>query len=88
MTKQEHERKYPRASARREVKLTCGTSARVLSINGGGLSIMITQPIAEPYKRASSKSDIVLLGTEDMERLNAAVQESREEVGAVVQAIC
>lgn len=91
MTKQEHGQNYPRASALREIKLTCGTSARVLSLNGGGLSIMITQPRSrneQPFYGAASKSDIVLLGTEDMELLNKAIQEARKEADATTPAIC
>jgi hypothetical protein len=87
MTKQEHERDYPRLSASREIKLTRGSSARVV-VCGGGLSVMLIQPIHKEHKRASSVSDIVLLGTEDMERLNAAIQETRQEANDAVGAVC
>ncbi|MCK5652788.1 MAG: hypothetical protein KAJ42_15465 [Gemmatimonadetes bacterium] len=88
MNKREHEQEYPRASASSEVELTCGSTARLIVLRGGGMNVMLKQPLTDGRGHASSTADMICLGTEDMERINAGIQAAREEAEAVVQAIC
>jgi len=87
MNAREHARDYPLPGTVRELELTCKTSARILILKGGGMNITVSQPIPAGCKY-QRRYDTVSLGTEDLAKINKAVEEIRADAEAIHAAIC